>query len=68
MRYQGDIWLVQCDNVAFEGDMKFLDLGDCWIDAITKLHLYWAGEIGEDPLKELLLKPPVTIVKKVKQL
>lgn len=68
VRHQGDIWVVQCENVALEADMKFLGLGDSWIDAITKLHLYWAGEIGEDPLKELLLKPPITVVKKVKRL
>jgi len=67
-RHQGDIWLVQCDTVAFEGDMTFLGLGDCWIDAITKLNLYWAGENGPNPLWEVLLRPPVTVVKKVKTL
>lgn len=67
-RHQGDIWLVQCDAAAFEGDMTFLGLGDCWIDAITKLNLYWAGETGPNPLWEVLLKPPVIVVKKVKTL
>jgi hypothetical protein len=67
---QGDIWLVQCDRVAFEGDMTYLGLGDCWLDAITRLKLYWAGERGQDqaPLLEVLLKPPVTVVKKIKTL
>lgn len=67
-KHQGDIWLVQCDTVAFQGDMTYLGLGDCWIDAITKLHLYWSGESGQDPLWEVLLKPPVTMIKKVKAL
>ena len=67
-RPQGDIWLVQCDTVPFEADMTHLGLGDCWIDAIIKLNLYWAGENGPDPLREVLLKPPVTVVKKVKTL
>lgn len=67
-KYQGDIWLVQCGGVAFEGDMTYLGLGNCWIDAITRLHLYWSGEIGENPLLEVLLKPPITIVKNVKSI
>ena len=65
---QGDIWLVECDTLAFEGDMMYLGLGDCWIDAITKLHLYWTGQSGQESLREVLLKPPVIIVKKVKSL
>ena len=65
---QGDIWLVQCATVAFEGDMTCLKLGDSWMDAITCLHLYWVGDGGQvqTPLWEVLLKPPVTIVKKIK--
>lgn len=66
--YRGDIWLVRCDKVSFEGDMTFLGLGDCWLDAIINLHLYWTGKIGENPLIEVLLKPPITIVEKVKSL
>jgi hypothetical protein len=69
-KYQGDIWLVQCDRVAFEGDMTYLGLGECWLDAITRLKLYWAGEKGlaQPSLTEVLLKPPVTVVKKLKTL
>lgn len=65
-RYRGDIWLVQCRSAAFIGDMTFLGLGDCWLDAITKMHLYWQGQMGDNGLIEVLLKPPIMVVEKVK--
>lgn len=62
---QGDIWEVEGDDVRFESDMRRLSLGDCWLDALVNLHAYWQGRFTSDALCEVLLRPPVRIVRKV---
>ena len=54
-----DIWSVKCESVEFQGDMNFLKLGNCWLDAIINMQFYWSGEMEESPLVEVLLKPPI---------
>jgi hypothetical protein len=65
---QGNIWEVASENVEFESDYRWLSLGNCWLDALSNLHNYWQGIRSSSPLWEVLLKPPIRVVKKVKEL
>jgi hypothetical protein len=66
-RKQGDIWEVE-GEVEFESDMQRLSLGNCWLDALININAYWQGVHSSSPLREVLLKPPVRVIRRVNQL
>lgn len=60
-----NIWEVECDNQEFVSDMRRLNLGKCWLDASLNLHNYWRGVYTDKPIEEVLLRPPVKILRKI---
>lgn len=62
---QGAIWEVE-GEVAFQSDMHRLNLGECWLDALININAYWQGRDSNLPLREVLLRPPVKVIRKIK--
>jgi hypothetical protein len=58
------IWEVE-GKVAFRADHQLLDLSGTAMDVVERARRYWRGEPGGSPEWELLLKPPVTVVRRV---
>ena len=60
---QGVIWKIKADRY-FKADMSLLYHPETILVYSYFAHKYWAGEPGPDPLWEVLLIPPVQVVKK----
>lgn len=59
-----DVWAVEADD-AFVGDMNLVDAEDL-ADGLSNADRYWrGGAYNDDPLREVLLTPPVTVVENV---
>lgn len=63
---QGIIWEVEVNKIDFEGDMHGLSLGESWIDCLVRINTYWQGRNTNSPLRELLIRPPVRIIRQAK--
>ncbi|MBK8772684.1 MAG: hypothetical protein IPM06_19965 [Rhizobiales bacterium] len=59
------IWEVEADPPIFESDMRRLQLGPCWLDAFIYLDSYWRQDYTATPIIEVLLKPPVRILRAI---
>lgn len=58
------IYEVEADNYH-TADMRLLTLGVQGIMAMLYAEKYWKGEFTDNPQQEVLLKPPVAIIKAV---
>jgi len=56
---------VEADEPVFESDMKRLSLGVCWLDAFVFLDAYWRQDYTPAPVVEVLLKPPVRVIRSI---
>lgn len=62
---QAVIWEVEAETAPGHiGDMRLLSLGDNWLMAWTLMHRYWQGEFNPDPHWEVLLSPPVSVLRR----
>lgn len=62
-----EVWEVE-GEMAFETDMRRLELGATWLTALSNLHAYWQGIPTNEPLFEVLLRMPVTVIARVNDL
>lgn len=62
---QGTLWQVEAEEALFESDMNLLRFGTCWLDIMIFMDRYWRQEYLPNPLIEVLLSPPITIVKQI---
>lgn len=65
MPLQATVWEVTTPTPpGHRGDMRLLSLGSNWLVAWTLMHRYWQGESSDEPLWELLLSPPVSVLRR----
>ncbi|MDD5502874.1 MAG: DUF2441 domain-containing protein [Candidatus Thermoplasmatota archaeon] len=66
----GTIWEIEAED-AFKADMRLLKLHSSILVTSLMAHTYWSGKSlvesfpGYEPFWELLLKPPVKVIKKI---
>lgn len=60
---QGTIWQIESIEY-FKADMGLLILGNTILVHSYLAHKYWKGEAGERPIWEVLLVPPIRVIKK----
>lgn len=58
------IWEVEAESAGFESDMNRLTLGECWLDALIFIDAYWRRSYTAAPNVEVLLQPPVRIIRR----
>ena len=63
---QGVIWEIESEKY-FRADMSLLTLGSSILVCSYFANKYWAGKPGENPFWEILLIPPVKVLKKIDQ-
>jgi len=61
---KNSIWEVQARK-SFQADMNLLKCGDTILMYSYLANKYWQGEPGPDPFWEVLLLPPVQILRKI---
>ena len=61
---EDNIWKIESNNY-FRADMSFLTLNDTLLVYSYFANRYWSGESSDIPLWEVLLSPPIKILKKV---
>jgi hypothetical protein len=66
----GDLWEVECDDAqTFKADMNNLTLASSLLVLSYRASCYWEGrpdpDINKTPIWEILLQPPISIVKKI---
>lgn len=66
----GDLWEVECDDAqTFKADMNNLTLQNSLLVLSYRASCYWEGRPDPDtnktPTWEILLKPPINVVKKI---
>lgn len=61
----GSIWQVECDSY-FRADMNLLNLNNSLLVVSNNAYKYWKGLPDTDVFWEYLLRPPVRVIKKVK--
>ncbi len=61
---KGQIYKVDCESF-FAVDMRLLHTGHFFTSAIMYAEKYWSGEMSAEPFVEVLMEPPVKIVKQV---
>jgi hypothetical protein len=59
------LWEIEASESFFESDMHLLTCGRYWLDFMVTLDNYWKQAYTPDPLIEVLLKPPITIVRPI---
>jgi len=62
------IWEVESNGIGFRGDMRWLSVGNSWLDLLVNTENYWGGLASDAPQWEMLLRPPVTITRRVQTL
>ncbi len=63
---ESTIYVVNCKE-SIKLDMSLLYLGGSTIGSIWYARKYWCGEPGKTPNWEVLMKPPVTVIKIIEQ-
>jgi len=59
---QGQICLVECKEYS-RLDMSLLLLGKTSIGSVFYARKYWSGEAGNTPEWEILMKPPIEVIR-----
>ncbi|MCC6458056.1 MAG: DUF2441 domain-containing protein [Caldilineaceae bacterium] len=57
-----DIWIVDSKRGIHVGDMAHFSGGQTWMDAFASAKAYWEGAMTQNPLPEVLLPLPVSVV------
>jgi hypothetical protein len=60
---QGTIWQIESIEY-FKADMGLLVFGNTILVHSYLAHKYWKGEAGQNPIWEVLLIPPIRVIKR----
>lgn len=58
------IWEIE-GECSFKADMRLLEIRRPLLGTSLKAHLYWSGEFSIDPFWEILLLPPIKIIRQI---
>lgn len=62
--FDGIVWEVESEKF-FKADASYLDLGNSILCSSYNAHNYWSGLCSSEPQWELLLIPPVKVIKPI---